>query len=199
MKRFLWFTPILFVLMSSSLFADSVTTFIGLLPNDGSGDNFGFFQQGNGVTIGIAGGVPYDFFNIDGYAPGSTLGGSADVFFSEAFIQIGSNSYDLDFNGPGTLFLSGFTLPTNGKDFTAHVELEFSASATIPDLGQTLDVSGGRAGKMTFHFFNGFYYADSAGFTVVPEPNTLGFMATGLAGIIGVIRRKRNCRSVVTR
>jgi len=27
--------------------------------------------------------------------------------------------------------------------------------------------------------------------TTVPEPSTFGFMATGLAGIIGVIRRKR--------
>ena len=31
----------------------------------------------------------------------------------------------------------------------------------------------------------------------IPEPGTSGFMATGPAGIIGVIRRKRNCRSSV--
>jgi hypothetical protein len=35
--------------------------------------------------------------------------------------------------------------------------------------------------------------------TTVPEPSTFGFMATGLAGIIGVIRRKRNCHAPVTR
>src|SRR5438874_4226923 len=195
MKRFLWSTPMLFLLMSGSAFASSVSTFIFLQPNDGSGDNFGFFQQGGGVTIGIGGGTPYDFFNIDGYAPGSTLGGSTDVFIDGGFVKFGGNFHELDFSGPGTLFLSSFTLPTNGKDFTAPVEVDFSAFATIADTGQPLDVSGGRSGKMTFHFFDGFYYA--SGFTVVPEPATLGLMGTGLAGIIGVIRRKRNCRSPV--
>jgi hypothetical protein len=188
MQRFLWATPMLFLLMSGSAFASSVSTFIFLQPNDGSGDNFGFFQQGGGVIIGIGGGTPYDFFNIDGYAPGSTLGGSTDVFLSSGFVQFGGNFHDLDFSGPGTLFLSSFTLPTNGKDFTAPVEVDFSAFATIADTGQPLDVSGGRSGKMTFHFFDGFYYA--SGFTVVPEPGTLGLMGTGLISILALARKR---------
>src|SRR5262249_10104339 len=98
MKRFLWATPMLFVLMSGIAFADSVTTLIGLDPNNGTGDNFGFFQQGNWVFMGIGGGTPYDFFNTGGCAPGSTLGGYTDVFFEGGVIQIGSDTYELDFN-----------------------------------------------------------------------------------------------------
>ncbi len=49
MKRFLWVTPILFVLMSGSAFGTSVS--IGFFPNDGSGDNFRFLQQGGGIVI----------------------------------------------------------------------------------------------------------------------------------------------------
>src|SRR5712691_11674159 len=78
-KQFLWVTPMLFVLMLGSAFADSTIFFI---PNDGSGDNFGFRQRGGGVIIGIEGGTAVDFFNVFGYAPGSTLGG----FFTDVFI-----------------------------------------------------------------------------------------------------------------
>jgi len=190
MKRFLWATPMLFVLMSGIAFADSVTTLIGLDPNNGTGDNFGFFQQGNGVFIGIGGGTPYDFFNTGGYAPGSTLGGYTDVFFEGGVIQIGSDTYELDFNGPGSLFLSTFTLPTHATVFTAHVDLDFSASATILELGQTINVSGGRAGTITFHFVNGFYYAE--GFTTVPEPGSLGLMGVGLMSILALARKRLN-------
>ncbi len=188
MKQFLWVTPMLFVLMSGSAFATSVSTSIGLFPNGGSGDNFRFLQQGGGVSIGIQGGTPYSFFNIEGYAPGSTLGGTTDVFFSGGFVQFGGNSFDLNFSGPGTLFLSSFTLPTNGKDFTAQVEVDFSVLATIADTGQPLDVGGGAVGKIPFHFFNGLYFA--GGFTTVPEPGTLALMGTGLIGILALARKR---------
>ena len=143
-KRFLWVTPMLFVLMLGSAFADST---IFLIPNDGSGDNFGFLQRGGGVIIGIHGGTAVDFFNVFGYAPGSTLGGfSTEVFNSGSFAQFGGNSFELAFSGPATLFMSSFTLPTNGKDFTAQVELDFSASVFIlldTGPGQPFGVGGG--------------------------------------------------------
>ena len=40
MKRLFWALPILLLGISASAFADSIT--IGLSPNNGSGDNFGF-------------------------------------------------------------------------------------------------------------------------------------------------------------
>ncbi len=38
--------------------------------------------------------------------------------------------YDISFDAPAALFMSSITLPTNGKDFTAHVEIDFSANGT---------------------------------------------------------------------
>lgn len=190
MKRLLWVTPMLFVLMSGGAFADTI---IFLTPNDGTGDNFAFLQRGGGVVIGIDGGTPVDFYNFAGYAPGSTFGGETDVFFSGGFAQVGGKSYDIDFGGPGTLFLSSITFPTNGKDFTVRVGLHFSALVIIPDTGQTFDGSGGALGKMSFQFnaFDGLYYPDSSGFTTItPEPGTLGLMGTGLIGILALARRK---------
>jgi hypothetical protein len=136
MKRFLLELSALFLLMSGSAFANSVTTTIGLSPNNGSGDNFGFLQTGRGFVIGIQGGTPADFFNDGPYAPGTTVGGDTDVFFSSAFVELGGRFHDLDFFGPGALFLSPFTLPTTGKDFTAHVFVFFSADGFIPTLAK---------------------------------------------------------------
>jgi len=57
----------------------------------------------------------------------------------------------------------------------------------------------GSAGDDTFMQFNRNYLFSHGKFlaATIPEPGTSGFMATGPAGIIGVIRRKRNCRSSV--
>jgi hypothetical protein len=187
MKRFLWLTPILFVLLSACAYADSIR--IGFDPNDGSGDNFGFVQQIGGVLISGFGGTPADFFNTLGYAPGSTLGGSTDIFFSNGFITFGGNSSEVDFS-VGTLFLSSFTLPTNGRDFAAQVSIGYSASGTILNTGEPLDVGGGASGQIKFHFVDGFYYADPLGFTQAPEPGTLGLMGTGLIGILALVRKR---------
>src|SRR5437899_2240513 len=46
-KRFLWLIPLLLVMVLGSASADG----IGFLPNNGSGDNFGFFQSGAGFHL----------------------------------------------------------------------------------------------------------------------------------------------------
>lgn len=135
MNRFLWIAPILFVLLAGSALADSVTTIIFFQPNDGSGDNFGAFQKGNGFQAGVDGGVPYDFFNTEGYAPGSTLGGSTDFFVEGGFVQIGGTSFELTPVSVGSVFMTSFTLPTNGKYVvTVPVVVGFEAlmAASIP-------------------------------------------------------------------
>jgi len=188
MKRFLWATQLLFVLLSASAFANSIR--IGLSPNDGSGDNFGAIQQGVGFFAAVGGGAPYDFFNINGYEPGATLGGTTDLFLSGGFAKIGRNSYELTPAGLGTLFLSAITLPTNDKDFVrVLVSIEFSAPMMIIDTGEELDLGGGARGTITFtRGQDGLYYAGS--FSQAPEPGTVGLMGTGLIGVLALVRRR---------
>ena len=190
MKRFLWLIPIVFFLISATASADSFR--ILFFPNDGGGDNFIVQKQVADAKILINGGTSPPFFTTF-YEPGSTIGGTTQVFFGSSFVQVGGNSFELSFlDGPGSLFMSSFTLPTNGKDFTVPVMLRFSASGTVIDTGQTFDLGGSANGHITFHFSDGFYFTDRAGFIPAPEPGTVGLMATGLAGIVGVIRRKRS-------
>jgi hypothetical protein len=196
-KRFLWALPILLVVVSASAFATSTTIFLS--PNDGSGDNFGFVQ---GQDVGIGGGVPFDFFNIFGYAPGSTLGGSTSVFFSDGFVQIGNTTYDLSFTSPGTLFVSTFTLPaTGGNGFTIQAFASFSAQAQIFVNGQPqlISLGGSAPGLITFSWdpSSGLFFANSVVFTTgpvlpatTPEPGTVGLMGTGLIGLLGFVRKK---------
>ena len=195
MKRFLWVAPILFVVISASAFADTLILFS---PNDGSGENFSIVRRGGGATILIEGGTSFFFFGTDPYAPGTMMGGQADIFFAYGSIQSGGISHDLAFNsGTGTLFLSTFTLPTNGKDFTVRVRLDFSMSATVADTGQPLNVTGGSLGTLTFHFIDGSYYADSGGFSqLTPEPSTLGLMGTGLISMLALARKKLRPRAL---
>jgi hypothetical protein len=193
MKRSLWAILFSVVLLSSGMFADTINTMMFFGQNDGSGDNFGFLQRLNGtnirMTIAIGGGTPYSFFNDQNYAPGSVLGGSTDVFFSDFnTVTINGTQHELDFNGPGSLFVSSITLPTDGKNFTARVGLDFSASGIIADTGQLLNISGAQVGKITFAFVDGAYFAGP--FTPVPEPSALVLMGSGLIGILGLARRR---------
>jgi hypothetical protein len=187
MRRFLWATPLLIVLISSGAWADSVNIFLS--PNDGSGDNFGIEQQSRGMTVFLGGGTPFDFFNILGYEPGSTLGGDTTVYLDFGTAQIGGVNYDLDITTTGDLFMSGITLPTNGAfTVTDPVVLSFTGSATIADTGQIINVSGSSTGKITFQEYGGLYYAGA--FTTTPEPGTVGLIGTGLIGIFSVARRR---------
>lgn len=141
------------------------------------------------MNISIYGGAPYFFFNVDGYAPGSVLGGSVDVFFSDInSVTINGTQHEWDFNSPGTLFMSSITLSTNGNSVTARVALDFMALGTIADTGQLLNISGSQVGKITFTFENGTYYAGN--FTPVPEPSALVLMGSGLIVISGLARRR---------
>lgn len=174
------------LLIPVSVFADSVK--IGFVPNDGSGDNFGFAIYGPGYFIAGGGGTPVDFFSdfFPGYAPGSTVGGSSGIFFDSGFARLGPNSSSVEFLD-GTLFVSSISLPTNGQDFRAWVNVSFFASGILDSTGDPITASGGANGHIDFVFINGGYYP--TGFAEAPEPGTLALIGTGLVAILA--RRKK--------
>jgi hypothetical protein len=188
MKRSLLPLSLLCVtLISSTAFADHIY----LIPNDGSGDNFGFIGRMNGHQLSLSGGTPADFFGTGGYAPGSTFGGGATLFLDPAVVWI--DGMPLEFGFPQTdsaIFISSFNLPTNGKDFTKFVQIGFSAMGISFDTGQTIQVGGRARGQIPFDFEpnTGLYYPGA--FVQAPEPGTLGLIGIGIIGILGAARRR---------
>jgi hypothetical protein len=188
MKRSLLLLSLLFgTLISSTAFAD--TFYLG--PNDGSGGNFGFVGKMNGHQLFLSGGTPYYFFGLGGYEPGSTFGGYATLFLYSTVAWI--DGMPLEFSFPDTdsyIFISSFTLPTNGKEFTKFVGIDFSALGINYDTGQTIGVGGGARGKISFYYSpdSGLYYPGA--FVQAPEPSTMEFIGIGIIGILGSARKR---------
>jgi len=195
MKRFLWVAPILFVAaMSVGASADTVQIF--LFPNDGSGDNFGFQQQGKGGSIILGGGTPFAYFNaIQGYAAGSPFGGSTPVFIDS--VELNGTIVDTIANSSCTLFIPSFTFPTDGTGVGMQVTATFSGTLVVYDANnhlQQININDHAEGFLSFYYDSttGLYYPSSPViFTgTTPEPGTLGLMTTGILGMLGIARRK---------
>lgn len=186
MKCFL-LSLLFLTLISSTAFADHVY----LIPNDGSGDNFGFAGYMNGHPLFLNGGTSYAFFGEGGYAPGSAFGGGDTLYLYSTDVWI--NGSPMEFGFPDTMsfiFGSSITLPTNGKDFTVPWQIGFSATGVSFDTGQTIQLGGSGSGKLSF-FYNsvtGLYYPGS--FVQTPEPATLGLLGTGIIGILASTRKR---------
>ncbi len=188
MKRFLLPLFLLFVtLTSSTAFADHIY----LRPNDGSGDNFRFVGQMNGHPLVLLGGTPSYFFITDGYAPGSTFGGAATLFLYPTVVWIDGVPLEFDFDPTNSgIFMSSITLPTDDKSFTIPVQIYFDAWGINSDTGQTIQVGGFASGKIPVYFDSntGLYYPET--FVQAPEPGTLGFVGTGMIGILASVRKR---------
>ena len=146
------------------------------------------------MTVDVGGGTEIGFFDgfPDGYEPGTTLGGLGTVYLDSGNAEIGGINHDL-YVTTGSLFMSSFTLPTNGASFvTELVELSFGTSAVVLDTGQIINIGGDAKGTVTFALgYTGLYYAYSQ-FTPAPapEPGTVVLIATGMIGIFSVARRR---------
>jgi hypothetical protein len=208
MKLVLRILPTVFVLISITAFADALRTNLNanvdIVPNL-EGDNVGVTLFGQGVSITVFGGTPAGWFDAPGgpthYFPGDSGLGPTTITWDGGQLQIGSTLYDFDqfeIGSGGVLDVPSITFPTNGKDFTVTVapfvwELAGTIDTNCPSSGCNFDFLS-KPGELSFSFFFGApsheYFASSASFST-PEPGTLGLMAAGLAGILGVFSRRK--------
>lgn len=86
--------------------------------------------------------------------------------------------------------MSSVTLPTDDKSFTIPVQIGFSAVGINSDTGETIQLGGSASGKITVYFDSntGLYYPGD--FVQAPEPGTLGFVGTGMIGILASVRKR---------
>lgn len=187
MKRlFLSFVFVLTSIAPTLAHADSLSLWVNRY-----GDNFRYSGTMNGHDFVLVGGTPPGFFGMGGYDPGSTLGGQTELFLYSTAVWVDGAPVDLMFPSPAaTLFMTSFTLPANGQDFSAFVQIGFTASGINSQLPQPIDLGGFAQGWINFSFYEGRYYASDFVPTTVPEPATLGLMCTGMAAIAAAIRRK---------
>jgi hypothetical protein len=222
MKRLILAVVMLLGVFVPSVYANSVlafnvkASFMPFSPDFGTGDNEFYFLDGPpGTSISGSGTVRCDWCSgFTMHLPGSSVKPDLGLvtFDSVNFIELGgqmpSTSAAL-FNSSITA-LGSFTFPTNGvSTFTVRVPAAFSGPiqgfGDFPTFNSfNLNVASGQL-VLTFDFvpaLNGvpanYIFSQGNFVSTVPETGTLGMMATGLAGIIvGIIQRKRNCRSPV--
>jgi len=190
--------PAMVVLISVCAFADNISftnlnANFTIQPNLGVGGNVNGTIFGQGINVSEDGGFGGTwFFGPEfPFAPGSVWsGGSGDTFMLPDVIggTIGSQFYPAGTLGGGMfiLYTSSFTFPMNGQSFTitqpASLSTFFLFDCTHPTCQDfTLATNPGKL-TMSFYYdpaFNNYQFAGGA-FTTVPEPGTLGLMATGL-------------------
>lgn len=205
MKRLLSVVVVTFAVFAPCARADSilninityVTAFMG--PNSGSGDNISFTLIGPGTTVTGIGGMAC-FSWCSGPIPDLNSVATSQVFISNFLsATVGGVTYNPnnDISFQSALFSSSGGLNRSVSGFVGEGETFKLFNFTLP---------GGGAWNLKFDFFPAsggspaYYQFVSGSFIAgtpsapVPEPGTLGLMATGLAGLIGVVQRRRFVR-----
>ena len=199
MKRLLGIVVMLVVAFVPCSYADSfqITQVTGLMdPQTGaSSDNISFTFTGPGTTIHATGMMQcYPWcYNDQGFQPDtSTAIGEVFVMNIYSPLTIGGITYDSAVADP-----SSFFPPEGGGGLNPSVVLQVEQGfGNWKEVKLTLPQNGG----WNFHFDyyppnedspGGYLFSHGEFYAATPEPETLGLMATGLAGIAGLIRRKR--------
>ena len=218
MKRFLWTTALLLLAAAPYGYAQVRTTTV--LETGGVGDNVASQFIGPGVNLTATGGTVFcsDWCDGDSFSntPGSSLTPGAGILYDGVFGTLTIEGQT--FCEEGTCFISqesgagigasqSLTFPTNGKDFTVTLPAVMGpvevSTLTPPDGALTTFDFGEFSGEMVMSFdfvpqFPGgpppHYVFDRATFTsgfAVAEPGPLGLMAAGLAGLLGLVLKRR--------
>lgn len=189
MKRLLLSLTFLVISASVLVRADSLIYVV-----NNFGDNFGYAGGMNGHPFFLSGGTNPGFFGPGGYDPGSVFGGQTELFLYSTTVWLNGGPVDLNFpcctSQSSTLFMTSFTLPTNGQDFSMFVQIGFSAAGINWELPQPVYLEGSAQGWIDFRFFEGRYYPSNFAPVVVPEPATLALVSIGVTGIVAAARRR---------
>jgi len=199
MKSLLWVVVMPFIVFRPCAHADSILNInityatAVMAPNDGSGDNVFFTLIGPGTTITGTGGMGCSSWCF-GPIPDLSSVGVSEVFvgfFQSATIM--GTTFDPQTLNLCCLFSFSGGLNPSANGFVGSGETFTLLNLTLPCCGVwSLNFSffpADGASPAYYQFVNGSFTAGTP--VVTPEPGMLGLMATGLAGIVGVIRGKR--------
>jgi hypothetical protein len=203
-----WTLTFLVLLVPKIASADSIQTFritqvfvdIQPEPEENGGAFFAFEFDGRGITIFGQGGMVCNWCFDDHAVPDGFPIVLGNISYHSLQMFIGGNTYDVNNSSLSLpLFLttfadlkvpdgSGPAILNNGVIFgqAGSGDNPFQFRLIMPR--GNLGLGFVPAEKPSYYlFFRGGFFASA----VVPEPGTLGLMATGLAGIVGLLRRKR--------
>jgi hypothetical protein len=187
----------LLLLCSQFTFADSIKTYVitqvsmSMSPNNGSGDNISFSLTGPGVSItGIAGMV------CIGWCDNQPIFGTPVVAPTQIFLSSLDNVVILGgvSHYGGSVFFDGFG-PFNDSGGLTRL-----ASGVAGDNNVPFQLILPQNGKWSAAFdyippsgdTPGYYAFREATFSAAtPEPGTIALTLTGLAGIVGIVRKKQ--------
>jgi len=166
-------------------------------PNSGSGDNISFTLIGPGTTItGIAGMQCIEW--CSGPIPDLSSVGTSQVFISNFLsATVAGVSYDPnnDIFLQCCLFSSSGLLNPSVSGFVGEGESFKLVNFTLPGAGSwnlQFDFTPPNGGSPGFYQFIGGTFTAGTPPSPVPEPGTLGFVATGVTMALAAAQRRRS-------